>query len=189
MFARTERLLLRPGWIEDAPALVAAIGDEAVVRNLSRVPWPYGPAEAEAWLGKPQDERRPRLLIFTRTSQPQLVGGIGIMDLDDGPAEQAELGYWIARAHWGKGYATEAARVVLDMAFHALRLSRIEAGHFADNIGSGRVLAKLGFTPLGQRMLYRSGLRPGVQPCLWYGLDAPARAGDKQRLVALTPSG
>lgn len=184
MFARTERLLLRPGWAEDATALVGAIADEAVVRNLSRVPWPYGPAEAEAFLGLPQDERRPRLLIFTRDSEPELVGGIGIMDLDDGPAEQAELGYWIARAHWGRGYATEAARAVLDMAFHGLRLGRIEAGHFADNAGSGRVLAKLGFTAQGSRMLYRSGLRPGVQPCCWYGIDAAEWAGTEQRLVA-----
>jgi len=184
MFARTERLLLRPGWIEDAPALVTAIGDEAVVRNLSRVPWPYGPAEAEAFLGLPQDERRPRFLIFTRASQPQLVGGIGLMDLDDGPAEQAELGYWIARAHWRQGFATEAARAVLDMAFHGLRLGRIEAGHFADNAGSARVLAKLGFTSQGSRMLYRSGLRSGVQPCSWYGLDAADWLGSEQRLVA-----
>ena len=184
MFARTERLLLRPGWPEDAPALVAAIGDEAVVRNLSRVPWPYGPAEADAFLGLPQDERRPRLLIFTRATAPQLIGGIGLMDLDDGPAEQAELGYWIARAHWGQGYATEAARAVLDLAFHGLRLGRIEAGHFADNASSGRVLAKLGFAAEGSRMLHRSGLRPGVQPCLWYGIDAADWIGEEQRLVA-----
>jgi RimJ/RimL family protein N-acetyltransferase len=184
MFARTERLLLRPGWAEDAPALVAAIGDEAVVRNLSRVPWPYGPAEAEAFLGLPQDERRPRMLIFTRSSEPRLVGGIGLMDLDDGPAEQAELGYWIARPYWGCGFVTEAARAMLDMAFHGLRLNRIEAGHFPDNAGSGRVLEKLGFTPEGSRMLHRSGLRPGVQPCLWYGLDAADWLGADHRLVA-----
>ena len=185
MFARTDRLVLRPGWVEDTPALVAAIGDEAVVRNLSRVPWPYGPAEAEAWLGQPQDELRPQMLIFARTSdEPQLVGGIGIMDLDDGPAGHAELGYWIARSHWGLGIATEAARAVLDMAFHGLRLSRIEAGHFADNIGSARVLAKLGFTPRGSRMLCRSGPRPSIQPCLWYGIDAAALTSNEHRLVA-----
>lgn len=184
MFARTERLLLRPGWAEDAAALVGAIADEAVVRNLSRVPWPYGPAEAEAFLGLPQDERRPRLLIFSRTGAPELIGGIGLMDLDDGPAEQAELGYWIAQAHWGRGYATEAAGAVLDLAFHGLRLRRIEAGHFPDNSRSGRVLAKLGFAGAGSRTLYRSGLRPGVQPCCWYGLDAAGWRGAARRLVA-----
>ena len=185
MFARTERLVLRPGWVEDAPALTAAIGDEAVVRNLSRVPWPYGPADAEAWLAQPQDELRPQMLIFARTSgEPQLVGGIGLMDLDDGPAHQAELGYWIARSHWGLGIATEAARAVLDMAFHGLRLKRIEAGHFPDNLGSARVLAKLGFVQRGNRMLHRSGPKPGEQSCLWYGIDAAAWTRDDRRLVA-----
>ena len=53
MFARTERLLLRPGWLEDAPALARAIGEEAVVRNLARAPWPYGMDEAQDFLGRP----------------------------------------------------------------------------------------------------------------------------------------
>ena len=47
MFARTERLLLRPGWREDAPALFRAIADEGIVRNLAQAPWPYGPGDAE----------------------------------------------------------------------------------------------------------------------------------------------
>ena len=53
MFARTERLLLRPGWLEDAPALAQAIGEEAVVRNLARAPWPYGEEQAQAYLSQP----------------------------------------------------------------------------------------------------------------------------------------
>ena len=116
--------------------------------------------------------------------EPRLVGGIGLADLDDGPAEQAELGYWIARADWGRGYATEAARAVLDLAFHGLRLRRIEAGHFIDNTSSQRVLAKLGFAAKGSRMLYRSGLRPGVERCQWYGIDAGDWLEADQRLVA-----
>ena len=50
MFARTERLLLRPGWAEAAPALARAIADEGIVRNLAMAPWPYGLAEAQAYL-------------------------------------------------------------------------------------------------------------------------------------------
>src|SRR3546814_20973901 len=55
MFARTERLLLRPGWQEDAPALARAIGEEAVVRNLARAHWPYGEQEAQKLLSMPLD--------------------------------------------------------------------------------------------------------------------------------------
>jgi len=52
MFARTPRLLLRPGFPEDAPALVGAIADEAIVRNLATAPWPYSMRDAEAYLGQ-----------------------------------------------------------------------------------------------------------------------------------------
>jgi len=55
MFARTPRLLLRPGFAEDAPALAMAIGDEAIVRNLAVVPWPYTLRDAEAFLASPRD--------------------------------------------------------------------------------------------------------------------------------------
>jgi RimJ/RimL family protein N-acetyltransferase len=185
MFARTERLLLRPGWPEDAPALTESLGDAAVVRNLARVPWPYGRAEAEDWLGRPQDPRQPTLLIFARTDGgPALVGGIGLADKAEPAPGVAELGYWIAQAHWRRGYATEAARAVLDMGFRTLRLRRIEAGHFADNAGSARVLAKLGFIRRGWRMLGRAGLRPAAEYCPWYRLDATSWLAADHRLVA-----
>ena len=61
MFARTERLLLRPGWSEDAPALFQAIADERIVRNLASAPWPYSLADAEAFLARERDPREPTL--------------------------------------------------------------------------------------------------------------------------------
>src|SRR5207237_10464377 len=67
MFARTPRLLLRPGFSEDAPALAAAIADQAVVRNLATAPWPYRMRDAEAFLASPRDPVLPSFLIFERT--------------------------------------------------------------------------------------------------------------------------
>ena len=55
MFARTPRLLLRPGFPEDAPALAAAMSDGAIARNLAVVPWPYTLRDAEAFLASPRD--------------------------------------------------------------------------------------------------------------------------------------
>src|SRR3546814_19955071 len=79
MFARTERLLLRPGWREDAPALAQAIGDEAIVRNLAPAPWPYREADAEAFLGGGTDGHPSRFLMVRRTaSSPRLIGGVGL---------------------------------------------------------------------------------------------------------------
>ena len=146
MFARTEYLLLRPGWAEDAPALVAAIADETIVRNLATAPWPFSLRDAEAFLAAPRDPVLPSFLITRRTaSAPQLVGACG---LGRRPAGAVELGYWIAREHWGQGFATEAGKALLAIA-EALGLARLEASFFIDNPASGRVLEKLGFLPTG----------------------------------------
>ena len=146
MFARTPRLLLRPGFPEDAPALAAAIADKAIVSNLATAPWPYRMRDAEAFLASPRDPILPSLLIFERTDgAPQLVGSCG---LGRRPSGAVEMGYWIARTHWGRGLATEACTALIEMA-RALGLCSVEGSHFVDNPASGRVLEKLGFEPLG----------------------------------------
>lgn len=146
MFARTERLLLRPGWPEDAPAVFEAINDQAIVRNLASAPWPYGRADAELFLSSPRPLLHPSFLIFRRTSgSPELVGSIGFGDSGEG---HLEIGYWIARDHWGRGYATEAGRAVLDIA-GTIGHRELQAEHFVDNPESGKVLKKLGFRSTG----------------------------------------
>jgi RimJ/RimL family protein N-acetyltransferase len=146
MFARTPRLLLRPGFPEDAPALAAALADRSVVRNLAVVPWPYTLRDAEAFLVRPRDPVLPSLLIFERTGGgPELVGACG---LGRRPSGAVELGYWVRRSHWGRGLATEACTALVDIA-RTLGLASIEASHFVDNPKSGRVLDKLGFEALG----------------------------------------
>ena len=117
MFARTPRLLLRPGFPEDAPALAAAIADEAIVRNLASAPWPYRMRDAEAFLARPRDPVLPSFLIFERTEgAPQLVGSCG---LGRRPSGAVEIGYWIARPYWGRGIATEASPALIDIAADA----------------------------------------------------------------------
>ena len=162
MFARTERLLLRPGWIEDAPALARAIGEEAVVRNLATAPWPYGEEQARAFLSEPVATTEPRFLVFARTGgAPRLVGGCGISPAPDGALE---LGYWIARPYWGLGFATEAGRQLVRIA-RAMDMPRLTASHFADNSASGAVLRKLGFRPTGEVARRFSLARGGEAPC------------------------
>jgi RimJ/RimL family protein N-acetyltransferase len=163
MFARTPRLLLRPGFPEDAPALTCAIGDESIVRNLARVPWPYRMRDAEAFLASPRDPILPSLLIFERGEcAPQLVGSCG---LSRRPSGAVEMGYWVARPFWGRGYATEACTALIDIA-RTLGLPSIEGSHFVDNPASGRVLEKLGFQPTGLIAPRMSCAR---------GLEVPAR--------------
>ena len=168
MFARTERLLLRPGWNEDAPALFEAFADERVVRNLALAPWPYRFADAEAFLARDRKPNEPACLIFLRTEgAPELVGGVGLGPM---PGGGLELGYWIAPRFWGRGFATEAGRAMIDAARRGLRLKTLAAGHFLDNPASGRVLAKLGFRPKGGIVPRFSVGRGEEAPCRLFEL-------------------
>lgn len=168
MFARTQRLLLRPGWLEDAPALAAAIASENIAFSLARLPWPYTLADARAWLSRERGMTDPQMLICERTDgAPRLVGGIGLHD--DG--RDMELGYWIAPSRWGLGFATEAGRAVIDLARNSLRLDRLVAGHFLDNPASGRVLRKLGFRPTGKIEMRQCLAHGEARPCAVHVLD------------------
>jgi RimJ/RimL family protein N-acetyltransferase len=72
-----------------------------------------------------------------------LIGAVGL-ELDRGN-DRAELGYWIGKPYWNKGYGTEAAREVVRYGFEVLGLNRIFAGYFARNPASGRIQEKIGF--------------------------------------------
>ena len=181
MFARTERLLLRPGWAEDAPALARAIGDETIVRNLSSAPWPFALRDAEAFLAAPRDPVLPSLLIFERTDgEPVLVGAGG---LGRRPSGAVELGYWIARSHWSRGFATEAGQALIGIA-RALGLSRLEASHFLDNPASGRVLEKLGFQSTGMIAPRLSCARGEKIPARFFRLQLASMEGGEEVLAA-----
>lgn len=173
MFARTERLLLRPGWPEDAPALAKAIADETIVRNLATAPWPYGLAEAKAFLGRVHDPLLPSMLIFARSGgEPELIGACG---LSLRPSGAIELGYWIARAHWNCGFATEAGRQVVEIA-RTLGLSSLQACHFIDNPASGRVLEKLGFRSTGMTAPRHSCARASEATAALFRMELAAPA-------------
>lgn len=164
MFARTQRLMLRPGWIEDAPELARAMGHHEVVRNLSRAPWPYTLGDAESFLSRPANAGVNFLICALEDGVSRIVGSVGYGRLGNEPAE---LGYWITPDAWGRGYATEAGRAVIDIA-RTMGVERLSAGHFADNPASGRVLRKLGFHATGRTVPRYSRGRGGEAPCVEY---------------------
>jgi RimJ/RimL family protein N-acetyltransferase len=168
MFIRTENLLLRPGWVEDAPALADAFGREEVVMTLATAPWPYALDDAFAYLGRERTAHEADLLIFLRTpGAPRLIGGIGTAQRDG----EIELGYWIVPSHWGRGYCTEAGRAVVAAARDSLRIERLVSGHFLDNPASGAVLRKLGFEATGATELRECNARGEKLPCATYALE------------------
>ncbi|MCM0000414.1 MAG: GNAT family N-acetyltransferase [Erythrobacter sp.] len=167
MFHRSERLFLRPAFPEDCGAILAGIGEEAIVRNLARAPWPYRLEDARSFAALPQDSRLPHFLVTLPGAG--VIGSAGIGEHEGQP----ELGYWIARAHWGRGYATEAAGAVLHVA-RMLGHRRVVAGHFVDNPASGKVLRKLGFVPTGRPGQRFSAARGRAVESVEYALDLVA---------------
>lgn len=167
MFARTERLLLRPSWPEDSGPLYNAVAEEAIIRNLALAPWPYSPEDALNFAALEHPQHFPNFLLMQRTDgAPRLVGSCGIGNREG----EAELGYWIARPYWGLGYATEAARAVVGVA-KALGHRRLVSGHFTDNPASGRVLRKIGFRATGRIEQRHSKGRTQAVPCALYELS------------------
>ncbi len=142
----TERLVLRPLAPEDAAA-VRALGDDRRVAEMTLLPHPFREEDARRWVEKRLDwaakgKSRPFSVLLREDGA--LVGHAGLLlDLDN---EKAELYYWLGVPHWGRGYATEAARELVRHAFEDLGLRRVYADHVARNAASGGVLRKAGMS-------------------------------------------
>lgn len=179
MFAVTKRLLLRPGWIEEAPALTEVIADERIARNTTQMPWPYRLEDAEEFLAREPDLDFPHFQIIDRTEDPvRMIGGIGFKDGGDAP----EIGYWLTPDCWGRGFATEAGKAAIEAARASLGYQRIVAGHFVDNPASGRVLEKLGFRRTGSVVPQHSIARNREVDCVMFELD------EEDMLGSVTPA-
>jgi RimJ/RimL family protein N-acetyltransferase len=145
----TNRLKLRAPGAADATAIASLINDRRIAENTARIPHPYSLADAHAFLG--QANRDPAEPSFAITRQDgTLIGGCGIHVLSGG---EPELGYWIGVSHWGRGYATEAARAVLDHAFATLGYERLTSRARVSNPASRRVLEKCGFQWTGVALI------------------------------------
>src|SRR5262245_58852621 len=137
----TTRLVLRPFTLSDAPTVQQMVSDRDVAATTFAVPHPYPEGGAEDWIRKQQPAfetgQRVTLAITLRKGQT-LVGSINLR-ITAG-SRCAEMGFLIGKAHWGNGYATEAAAEVVRYGFEELDLSRVYAHHMTINGASGRVL-------------------------------------------------
>ncbi|WP_043264579.1 GNAT family N-acetyltransferase [Streptomyces sp. CT34] len=173
----TERLLLRPFEPADAAAVHTACQDPEIPRWTS-VPSPYGRADAERFVGTVapegwRDDTTYTFAVVTRAGG-SLVGSMGLVRLTQlrSPERQAELGYWTAREHRGKGYTAEAARAVLRWAFRDLGVERMEWLAEAGNEGSWAVARKVGFQREGT--LRAKLVAAGTRRDLWIGSLLPS---------------
>jgi RimJ/RimL family protein N-acetyltransferase len=136
----TERLALRAPQLEDAEAVAMLADDRRIAENTLRIPHPYSLADAQAFIAAANAGGETVFLITAEGGR--IIGACGVDKRDGG---EPEIGYWLGVRYWGKGYATEAARAVIDHAFGDLGCDVLLAGARVSNPASRRVLQKCGF--------------------------------------------
>jgi RimJ/RimL family protein N-acetyltransferase len=179
---KTRRLVLRAPVPDDAKALAALMNDRRIAENTARVPHPYTLKDAETFIDHVAGGSE--LSFLVSLTDGRIVGSCGIATLR---AEGPEIGYAIGVAHWGHGYATEAARAIIDHAFRDIGLKELLAGARVSNPASRRVLEKCGFQWTGV-VLQRVRAINSSAPCDRFRLDrglwASLRNWGKVRLIA-----
>ena len=164
----TERLRLRSLRRADIPAIVALLNDYEVSRWLTVVPFPYTQADGEEFLDF-LDGADP-LEALAIAAPEGMVGVVGI---------GSSLGYWLGRAHHGKGYMIEAAGALVDHYFTTRDAEVLHSGYFRGNGPSARVLEKLGFVSNGEeRVKSRAqGIEVTLEKMILHRKDWAARHG------------
>lgn len=147
----TERLMLRPFSLADAPAVQQLAGDWQVAASTLSIPHPYEVEVAVEWIRSHPGQYAAGTEVIFAIALPDhtLIGSIGLGIVKE--FHLAELGYWIGVPYWRQGYCTEAATAVLDYGFKHLGLNRIQSTHFSENSASGRVMQKIGMCKEGYR--------------------------------------
>ena len=142
----TQRLTLRGLRGGDAPRMAVLVNDFDIARMTTSIPYPFAVGHAEDFIARMERRDRDREAVFAVETADD--GLIGVVGLHPGPAG-TEIGYWLGRSFWGRGYATEASAAVLTWAHADWGRRFIASGHFADNPASGQVLCKAGFLYTG----------------------------------------
>jgi ribosomal-protein-alanine N-acetyltransferase len=147
----SERLRLRPLIKADLPAVLVLAGDRQVAEQTARIPHPLTLAAAEAWLESAfAGTNGPKEMLFAieRKEDGAFLGAVG---LGAGAGQEpAELGFWLGRPYWNRGYMTEAVRRLLRYAFQQREVPAVRACVFHGNVASVRVQEKIGMRLVGR---------------------------------------
>ena len=148
----TERLMLRAPKLGDAKIVATLANDRRIAENTARIPHPYRRADADDFIVSANRGSDTAFVVALRDGQrnAQVIGACGFTQLDRHPPE---IGYWLGARFWGKGYATEAVRAVIDHAFTDLDCEALQSAARVTNPASRRVLEKCGFQWTGAGLL------------------------------------
>ncbi len=141
----TDRLVLRPLTVADQLSLAAVLSDR---ETMSWYPRPYTAEEVRQWIER-QIARYPKgsgLLAMVEQKTGRLIGDCGAVWQEVDGVTELEIGYHVNRERWKHGFATEAARAVMDYAFRRFDVNRLISMIRPENTPSRRVAEKNGLT-------------------------------------------
>lgn len=164
----TPRLVLRRPRMDDAEAIAVLADNWAVASNLARMPHPYRLADAHEWIEAIAASDEETAFAITPAATGEFIGACGV-----GPTtwtEGSQIGYWLGEPFWGRGYATEAARAMVELAFADPALGHLWCSCRVTNEGSRRVIHKCAFQYHGAGMLFMRAAGVAV-PVEHYCLD------------------
>lgn len=148
---QSPRLLLRQPKISDLPYVTILANDPDISRNTSSMPFPYYEKNAVAWLNmafQGFDSGERFIFAIELNATKQFIGGIGFSINKEN--NRAEIGYWLGREFWNKGYCSEALPMIIKFAFEEIKINKLIATHFPYNPASGKVLEKCGMNKEGE---------------------------------------
>lgn len=148
MILKSKKITLRPPTQADIPALASIANNKKIFDNVRDMfPHPYTLKDAENFIEFVQTKKSRE--IFAIEFEGKLVGFGGVHLQEDIYRKSGEIGYWLGEDFWGKGIGTEAVKLLVKYGFEELELIRIFAGVFEHNLGSMRILEKVGFEKEG----------------------------------------
>jgi ribosomal-protein-alanine N-acetyltransferase len=152
----TTRLIVRPMHLQDAPSMSLSANDPLITKYMRLTfPDPYTLQSAEGWinmnLALPYQDA---FAVCERSSPDVVIGGIGLKPGADVSAHTGEVGFWIGKSHWGKGYTTEVLESFTKWSFQTYekdgqRIRRLWACVFSGNVASMRCFEKCGYAKEG----------------------------------------
>lgn len=137
----TERLVLRAPHEADLESMVALADNPRVAAMTASLPHPYGLDDARRFLSDCERLDTGCRYAITLAENGAFIGSGGI----DPGSKGLRLGYWLGEPYWGKGYATEAAQALVELAFRATDIGTLHVACRPENTGSRRVIEKCGF--------------------------------------------
>jgi RimJ/RimL family protein N-acetyltransferase len=150
----TERLLLRRPMLADVKAIARLANDRRIAENTRRLPHPYSQDHAVEFVRAINSRQRETVFLVESNDSP-----IGMVGVDWSEPAAPELGYWFSVEYWGRGFATEAARAVIDFTFGEFDLDQLISGARVANPTSRNVLEKCGFQWTGVELHRFEALR------------------------------